>query len=74
MLGLELFEVQEMISGSAELGIQNEENPGHRQLHWGLEGQRIKVDNGQVVSVMQQGVIRVIAALILNLSTRWEHS
>jgi len=50
LLGLELFEVQEMISGGVELGIQNEKNPGHQQLHWGLEGQMIKVDNGQVVS------------------------
>jgi len=59
-----------MISGRAELGIQNKKNPGDQQLRWGLEGQMIKVVSGQVVSVMQQGVIRGMAALILNLSTR----
>ena len=69
-----MFEVQEVISGGAEMGVYNEKNPGHQQLHWGLKGQMIKVDNGQFVSIMQRGVIRGTAALILNLGTRWEHS
>ena len=30
---------------------------------------RVKVDDGKVVSVMQQGLVGGIAALILNLST-----
>ena len=34
----------------------------------------IKADNGKALPIMQQGVVRCIAALILNLNTRWEHS
>jgi len=41
LLGLEMFEVQEMISGDTEMGVQNEKNPGHQQLLWGLISQAI---------------------------------